>query len=391
MKDLSSGVATSHMLKMYHTFEILMMNKSIFILILFLRFTNLLIGQNLESVFEKEYSDFKSNPNIEKLEDSLNIKLNSLEKILKYGENSSSKNLNLFEQRIYELSKRHFSDKVGLILTWGTNGNCGRYGEWFNELTIKYGFKYASVNCSCTGGNIPELVDSYNQYSTEYIKNKKGKNWTRNLEKEILAKKRKVEFNLSKKPATYPCSCFEVQIDSSFNNSSLIFKGKVKEIIKGKFFNYQGFNSDIVNFEVIEGYKKAKVEEGIVSIINYNSSCDYLFEEDKEYIVFANDLGYGHYSTSICTQTAEINDFHFDDLNRLKELSKNWIDDLYNYRDLLVIEKVTYNALIKENEDHVATIEKQKGQFKFLIYLIAGVVLSIIIFMTGANMKESSG
>ncbi|MCH7415859.1 hypothetical protein MM213_20330 [Belliella sp. R4-6] len=186
------------------------------------------------------------------------------------------------------------------------------------------------------------------------------------------------------------CSCFEVQIDSSFNYSSLIFKGKVKEIIKGKFFNYQGYTSDIVNFEIVEGFKKAKVEQGIVSIINYNSSCDFLFEENKEYIVFANDLGYGHYSTSICTKTAEIDDFHPDDLKRLKELSKNWIDDLYNYQDLLVVEKVTYNALIKENEDQNAIIEEQKGLLKLIIYLIVGVILSVIIFMIVANKAKTS-
>lgn len=187
------------------------------------------------------------------------------------------------------------------------------------------------------------------------------------------------------------CTCFEVQIDSAFNNSSLIFKGKVKEIIKGKYFNYQGYSSDIVNFEILKGYKKAKEEEGTASIINYNSPCDFLFEENKEYIVFANDLGYGHYSTSICTKTSEIDDFHSDDMEKLKELSENWIDDLYNYQDLLVVDKITFNALTKKNEDQASIIEKQKEQFRLMIYLFIGLVLSIITFiMVTKNLKSSS-
>lgn len=173
------------------------MNKTNYILILLLTFTNLSIGQSLESIFKKEYSDFKNNPNLEKLEDSLNIKLNSLDKVLKYGEYSSQKNLTFFESRIRELSKKHFSDGTGLILTWGTNGNCGRYGEWFDGLTSKYGFKYASVNCSCIVGNIPELVDSYNKYSTEFLNQKNGKSWEKKLESEILNIKRKVEFDFT--------------------------------------------------------------------------------------------------------------------------------------------------------------------------------------------------
>lgn len=186
------------------------------------------------------------------------------------------------------------------------------------------------------------------------------------------------------------CTCLEVQIDSSFNNSSLIFKGKVKEIIKGKYFNYQGYSSDIVNFEILEGYKKAKVGEGTVSLLNYNTSCDFTFEENKEYIVFANDLGLGHYSTSICTKTSQIDDFQSDDMEKLKELAENWIDDLYNYQDLLVIEKLIFNALIKNNEDQAVIIEKQKREFRLMIYLFIGLILSIIIFMMVTKKLKSS-
>lgn len=175
------------------------LNKIIYIPIVLLIFTNISIGQNLENIFKKEYSNFNNNPSLEKLEDSLKIKLNSLDKVFEYGDYSSQKNLALFESRIYELSQKHFSDKTGLILTWGTNGDCGRYGEWFDELTLKYGFKYASVNCSCTVGNIPELVESYNKYSSEFLNKKNGTSWENKLESEILIKKRKVEFNFTKK------------------------------------------------------------------------------------------------------------------------------------------------------------------------------------------------
>ena len=179
------------------------------------------------------------------------------------------------------------------------------------------------------------------------------------------------------------CSCVEVHIDSSFNYSSLIFKGKVKEIIKGKLFTYQGSTSYIVNFEIVEGFKNAKVDAGMVSIISDNSGCDFLFEENKEYIVFANKLGCSNYSTSICTKTAQIDDFHPDDLKRIKKLSKNHIDDLYNHPELMLIEPFTYDALIKENEDH-------KSQIQFLMYLIVSIVLGVIIYILVVNKAKTS-
>lgn len=166
--------------------------------LLFLFVGQYLFGQNMVKPFQKEYFNFENDSRIQEIEDSLNVKLNSLAKVLKFGESASENNLQFFEKRIYEIAENNFKDGNGFILTWGTNGNCGRYGEWFDELTEKYGFKYLSVNCDCSVGKLPELIDSYNSYSTKFLNQTNTDNWADELENEILTKKRKIEFKYSK-------------------------------------------------------------------------------------------------------------------------------------------------------------------------------------------------
>lgn len=137
-----------------------------------------------------------STKNITKLEDTLQVKLNSLSKCLEYGQYISEDHLNLVLMRIEKIAKKHYEANSGLVLTWGTNGNCGRFGKWYDKLTIKYGFRYNSISCSCIVGNIPKLVEAYNSFAYKVIKERNGRNWEKNLEKEILSKKRKIKFNI---------------------------------------------------------------------------------------------------------------------------------------------------------------------------------------------------
>ncbi len=158
---------------------------------------NSLGAQTPDSILKKEYADLEDSPETRKLEAKLNVRLNSLENILKFGEYSSVKDLPIYERRLYEIAAKHYAEGEGLFLTWGTMGNCGRYGQWFDDLTKNYHFKYLSVNCSCVVGWIPQLVESYNNYAIEYLDQTHGKSWSRKLEKEILAKKRSIEIDYS--------------------------------------------------------------------------------------------------------------------------------------------------------------------------------------------------
>ena len=158
-----------------------------------------LYSQDLELLVDEKYSDLLPISELSETGDTLGGELNSLNQCLQYGEFWPVEQLSPIEGRIKEIAKRHFQKDLGLLLTWGTNGDCGREGEWYDDLTLKYGFRYWSVNCSCLVGNIPEMVEAYNSYALPFLRKRNGKNWKKKLEKEVLIKKRKVEFDLSKK------------------------------------------------------------------------------------------------------------------------------------------------------------------------------------------------
>lgn len=154
------------------------------------------ISQSRVDIINQEYSHFTSINKLYQLEDSLNLKINSLGKCLIFGDYWSGEILEAIKERTRQIAKKHYETNNGLVLTWGTNGNCGRQGESYDELTIKYGFRYISVNCSCLVGNIPKIVEAYNSYSYPILEEKNGKNWKKNLEKEILAKKRNIALDI---------------------------------------------------------------------------------------------------------------------------------------------------------------------------------------------------
>lgn len=153
-------------------------------------------SQITADVINQEFTNLETNSQLSQLEDTLKIKINSLAKCLAIGDYSSGERLKQIKKRTKQIAEKHFEKKKGLILTWGTNGNCGRYGEWYDDITIKYGFKYASVNCSCIVGNIPDIVEAYNSFSYPFLENRNGKGWKKNLEKEILAKKQNIELDI---------------------------------------------------------------------------------------------------------------------------------------------------------------------------------------------------
>lgn len=174
------------------------------------------------------------------------------------------------------------------------------------------------------------------------------------------------------------CICpTPVSIDSAFIDSEIIFRGEVIEIFANKFYSYQGRTTTIVNFQVTKNYKKTKVNGGIISLVDYRSSCDFNFELGKEYIVFAYDIGGGHYFTSTCTPTSLVSKFDRSDLEQLEELSANYDLSLYNYVTAFVIDKTSWdqmNADLKKYKDRIVKLERRSW-----VWMILSVVLGIAL------------
>jgi len=189
---------------------------------------------------------------------------------------------------------------------------------------------------------------------------------------------------------SFACMCVPHKIDTAFKDASAIFRGRVTEIITDKYFNYQGYPATIINFEVMEGFKKTKEGQGIISLINYNSSCDIYFDLGKEYIVFAHDLGYGHFSTSQCTKTTLIDRFERTDLNRLKHLSQVQKEDLYNYKDLMVIDKTTFKAFEDRNLELAETLRNEKLKSSFLIYTLIAICFCFTLYLIYLKRQKTA-
>lgn len=151
------------------------------------------IAQKPTSAYTKTYPDLTSNTALETLEAKAGVQFNSMYNIIIHGD-SIQKNeaIVLLQRRAFEIAERHYAEGIGLYLTWGTNGNCGRSGSFYDDLTADFDFIYKSVHCSCLVRSFPEYVDAYNKYATQYIAKKHGKRWEEKVEAAILKRKRSV-------------------------------------------------------------------------------------------------------------------------------------------------------------------------------------------------------
>ncbi|WP_298516910.1 leucine-rich repeat domain-containing protein [uncultured Kordia sp.] len=161
------------------------------ITLIFLFFLNMVCAQNIEAIYKKEYTDFTPAREMKLLENRVGVSFNSLQKIINHVDKlKEAADIELIQRRTFELAEMHYEEKAGLYLTWGTNGNCGREGAFFDDLTAKFDFTYLSVNCGCQPGRRPKIVEAYNSYATQYIAKKYGGNWSKRLEAAILKRKR---------------------------------------------------------------------------------------------------------------------------------------------------------------------------------------------------------
>ena len=163
------------------------------ITLIVLFFMNIMLAQKEVEIYQKEYTNLSTNKEIKALENRVGISFNSLQKIIYHADKlEAAADIELMQKRAFELAERHYEEAAGLYLTWGTNGNCGREGDFYNDLTEAFDFTYFSVHCSCVVGTFPKFVDAYNSYATQYIEKKHGENWSERLEALILKRKRTV-------------------------------------------------------------------------------------------------------------------------------------------------------------------------------------------------------
>lgn len=175
-------------------------------------------------LYTKEYTGFTHNATIDSIEKKYNVQLNSLEKIERFGGDLSGKMYREFDSlhkliidknlkyefrkkryfitdkidsiigiRTQEIANKHYLQKTGLILTLGGDGHCGIEGKWYDDLTLKYGFKYNAILCSDMVFYEHSMAAMYNNCAKKHLDSINGKGWEQKLKDEILAKKRDVK------------------------------------------------------------------------------------------------------------------------------------------------------------------------------------------------------
>jgi hypothetical protein len=136
---------------------------------------------------------------------------------------------------------------------------------------------------------------------------------------------------------TFACSCIETneslskKVEKAFNQSDLIIRGKVVEIlIVSKAKMKSSADPIIYKFEIINTIK-GKTEKEIIEIASETSgvSCGYKFELDKSYLVYARKSN--HFSsktknefdfvTSLCDRNQKLKSVDKEELLKLKKLN----------------------------------------------------------------------
>ncbi len=96
----------------------------------------------------------------------------------------------------------------------------------------------------------------------------------------------------------FACSCAMATPSEQFENATAVFVGTVKDI------SADGYDN-IVDFDVSESQKGSNTKTASVTTSQQGASCGFVFEEGKEYIVYAYDDN-GGLGTGMCSGTSLI-------------------------------------------------------------------------------------
>ena len=109
----------------------------------------------------------------------------------------------------------------------------------------------------------------------------------------------------------YSCSCITADTKVYFDDANLVFTGQVSGI-RRPYFSMDSSDPIKVTFKVNKVYKGLnekgiKMDEIVVETAKEEASCGYNFEEDNEYLVYANDDS-GVWQTGLCSGTKSLDD-----------------------------------------------------------------------------------
>jgi len=122
--------------------------------------------------------------------------------------------------------------------------------------------------------------------------------------------------------ASLACTCqppnpnksFKQHVKKARRDAKVVFSGTAKEVIVDSQMNML-----IAKFKVENYWKGAGVEE--VTIETILSTCSFIFETGKGYLVYAYEFEEGRLETTICNRTQELADAGRE-IKILKKLAK---------------------------------------------------------------------
>ena len=98
----------------------------------------------------------------------------------------------------------------------------------------------------------------------------------------------------------YACRCIEPNLDESFERSEIIVKGKIEAIAL-----LPDYGGSISIVKVKKVWKNQTLDTiGIISLTN----CSFVFEKNREYVLFIKKDKYGLYSTDKCSGNKLVQD-----------------------------------------------------------------------------------
>lgn len=177
---------------------------------------------------------------------------------------------------------------------------------------------------------------------------------------------------------TLACSCVSTPLDTAFSQASMVFVGKVREIVDNKLHSNLGHSFKIINFEVLEVIKKTIVRTNTLSLIDDQSSCSFFFEEGKTYVVFAYALATGLFETSTCSRTSRVEAFNKADFEKLKVLPAFHLEDVYHTDGSITLSEAEHNLLlnkVKQLEKDIAIYKRNKNSLTWIIIILAFFLL----------------
>lgn len=194
------------------------------------------------------------------------------------------------------------------------------------------------------------------------------------------------------------CVCGGNELCSDYNSTDLIFSGKVVAIGKStkivQFPNQEPINLEIneYKFSISETFQ-GNIKTSTISIFSEGTNCDFSFQQNETYLVWAYRTEGGNYSTGICTLTKLLSKAkkELDFLNNIVAKSKTAkiSGDILNIDTLMPVEnvKVKIRNILPPNQVFTLTTDK-KGSFE--IEAPAGKYTITPIFPTNLILHKIS-